>query len=215
MHFYRKWLLAAPLILTLGAFPARAGCLTPPASAEELDAFKNDPGGLLKRFPLGSGSMASAIRILAASDGGVLGAITSLIKEASDVQKSAIAAGMAQAALACRTQDPALALQIQEAMAGVDNGAVLAQFAAITGDTQTAATGGGGAGGGGGGGGAGGASGEGGQTGGSNSGSTGSAAGSTATNGPSAFSVSASSASQTGATTQTFSAATSVVSPSQ
>jgi hypothetical protein len=221
MHFHTKFLAAAPLILTLCAAPAHAACLTPPASADELEAFKNDPGGLLKRFPLGSGSMASAIRVLAASDGGVLGALASLVKDASDAQKSAIAAGMAQAALACRTQDPALALQIQEAIAGVDNAAVLAQFAAITGDTQTAATGGGGAGGGagaggaGGGGAGGGASGEGGQTGGSNSGSSGATGGSTGTNGPSAFSVSASSASQTGATTQTINAATSVVSPSQ
>jgi hypothetical protein len=198
--------------------PAVAACITPPASAEELDSFKNDPGALLKRYPLASGSMTSAIRFLAASDAGVLGAIAGLVKTATDAQKSAIAAGLAQAALACRAQDPALALQIQESVAGIDNDAVNTQFATITGDTTTAATGGGAGGGGGGaggGGGGGGASGVGGQTGGSNTGANVSAGGSSTTTGPSAFSVSASSASQTGSTTQALSAAATAVSVTQ
>lgn len=214
MFFYPKWFAAFSLAASLGVAPAHAGCLTPPAGAEELDVFKKDPGALLTRFPLGSGSMASAIRVMAASDAGVLGAIAGLVKTANKAQKSAIAAGLAQAALACRSQDPALALQIQEAVAGIDSPEVLAQFAAISGDTRTAATGGGGGAGGGGGGGGGGASGLGNQVGGANN-AAGANVGGSRSSSATPFSISAAGAAQTGATTVTITTATTAVSPSE
>jgi hypothetical protein len=215
MYFQPKRFAAFVLAVSLGVVPAHAGCITPPASAEELDAFKKDPAALLTRFQMGSGSMASAIRIMAASDAGVLGAIAGLVKTANKAQKSAIAAGMAHAASACRTQDPALALQIQEAMAGVDDADVLTQFAAISGDTRTAATGGGGAGGGGaggGGGGGGGASGLGNQNGGANNVANPGVGGST---GATPLSAPSFSAGVFSTTTTTITTAATAASPSQ
>ena len=54
--------------------------------------------------------------------------------------RTAIAAGLAQAAVACNNVDQQAALQIQQAVAGYENGQFQASFAAVAGDLSTAAT---------------------------------------------------------------------------
>jgi hypothetical protein len=55
--------------------------------------------------------------------------------------RTAIAAGLAQAAVACNNVDQQAALQIQQAVAGFENGQFQASFAAVAGDLSTSATG--------------------------------------------------------------------------
>ncbi len=54
--------------------------------------------------------------------------------------RTAIAAGLAQAAVACSTINQGAALQIQQAVAGFENSQFQSSFAAVAGDMSTAAT---------------------------------------------------------------------------
>jgi hypothetical protein len=53
--------------------------------------------------------------------------------------QTAIAAGLAQAAIACNNLDQQAALRIQEAVASYDDGQFQSSFAAVAGDLSTAA----------------------------------------------------------------------------
>lgn len=72
-----------------------------------------------------------------------------LAAQANAAQKSALGAGLGQAAGVCIRPDPEAAAAIQETVLKLTDREVLAAFQAVTGDRQTAAVGGGGAAGGG------------------------------------------------------------------
>jgi hypothetical protein len=93
---------------------------------------------------MGSGGLTGEIRNLAASDPSLVSVILSLVKRANPNQKSAIAAGLAQAALTCSERDPTLALRIQEAVAGFDDASFQTAFTEASRDTRTTAVGAGG-----------------------------------------------------------------------
>jgi hypothetical protein len=109
-----------------------------------LSAFKSNPDALLAQYPMGSGGLTGEIRNLVASDPSLASVILSLVKRANPTQKSAMAAGLAQAALTCSERDPTLALRIQEAVAAFDDASFQTAFAEASRDTRTTAVGAGG-----------------------------------------------------------------------
>ena len=105
-------------------------------------------GQLLTQFANGGPEMISRVRELAA-DPANLSALIGLLANANMAQKSALGAGLAQAArIALRNNQP-YSFQIQQAVAETRDNDVQTAFAAVLGDQQIGAGGGGGGGGGG------------------------------------------------------------------
>ena len=166
--------------------------VTTPAFAKLPDSviaeFKANPDSLLKTYASAGLPLSTQVRGLALTDPSLVAILIDLAKKANDAQKAAIGAGLAEAARVLATSNPALAAQIQQAVAQSGLGPLITAFIALSNGVTTAATG-AGAGGGGGGGGAG----SGGPTGGvgaftgSNSGSNAGAFSFGQTNGASAF----------------------------
>lgn len=121
-----------------------------PASTEAVGNFLKDPKFILDQYPRGGSSLLSDIRNLVVSNPDTLRAITGLVAKANPQQKSAIAAGLGQAAIACQNRDPVIALEIQRSVAALGDSAFETAFLSVTGNVRTAATGGPGGGGGGG-----------------------------------------------------------------
>jgi hypothetical protein len=120
--------------------PAWCACVKPPASLAAISHFKSDPKAFL---PAASGDphgVETATRDLAGTDAELAQGLVNLAKTATPQFQSAIAAGLAQAALACATVDQDAAQQIQQAVANFDNVEFQALFASIAGDLTTAAT---------------------------------------------------------------------------
>jgi len=114
--------------------------------------FNKSPTGLLQQFPDGGALMISRVRDLGASDPSTLPALISLLKTPGLTagQRTAIVSGLAQVARLASKTDQAYADEIQRAVVGVGDPAVIAAYQAATGDVAIAATGGGGGAGGGG-----------------------------------------------------------------
>lgn len=127
--------------------PGQVATLAPSA----ISAFLANPGQLLSQFPNGSPGMAKQVRDLVGSDKTTLGAIIALAKSANEDQRKAVAQGLADAAKAYATNDPAFVNQIQLAVANAGLPEFAKAYAEAAGDIATASTGGGGGAGGGGG----------------------------------------------------------------
>jgi hypothetical protein len=127
---------------------ATAACIVNAVAPEVLSGFRSNPAGLLSRYPFGSGGLAGEIRNLVASDTTLLQFVIGLVAKATDQQKSAIAAGLAQAARACVNNNTNNALLIQQAVAALGDQGFQTAFTAASGQTQTAAVGAAGVGGG-------------------------------------------------------------------
>jgi hypothetical protein len=138
--------------LTGGQQAMADSCFLSPAklSDDATTAFKDNPGALLAANPVGGYGLTTQVRSLAGSDTDSLSTIVGLAGSGNPEQVTSIGAGLAQAATACVNLRPDIAAQIQQAVAASGNDALIAAFAAATGNTQTAAVGGvgGGAGGG-------------------------------------------------------------------
>jgi len=80
------------------------------------------------------------VRDLAATDAALAKELVGLLQDAPPRYRTAIAAGLAQAAIACSTVDQEAGLLIQQAVASVEDAAFQASFAAVAGDISTAAT---------------------------------------------------------------------------
>ncbi|WP_157775781.1 hypothetical protein [Hartmannibacter diazotrophicus] len=88
--------------------------------------------------------MSTRVRALVGSSSNTLDPLIALLQSASSLQKSAIGAGMARAAVACEGSHLEYSQQIQEAAASVDDETFLTAFQTAQDDIQTAALGGGG-----------------------------------------------------------------------
>jgi hypothetical protein len=140
----RTGLLAKALFLQLllafsGSQVWAAPCVAPPASAELMDQFKANPQSIM---PPGSDTrtVESAVRDLAATDATLAKDLALLAQTAPHRFRTAVAAGLAQAAVACSTVNQEAGLLIQQAVAGVEDAEFQASFAAVAGDISTAAT---------------------------------------------------------------------------
>ena len=136
-------------------------CVSPTAggSPAAVSQFNANPQGLLDRNPLGGLAMVNEVRTLVVTDVNTVPGLLALAETASAGQARAIGAGLSRAAAICVGKNPALAEQIQLAVAASSNEALVTAFLTGAGDQNTAAIGGGGAGFGGGGAGAGGGAG--------------------------------------------------------
>lgn len=99
---------------------------------------------LLPSFPNGGPALSSEVRNIVASNPEELAGIVGLIPAANVAQRSAIGAGLGQAAGVCNRPDPDTARRIQEAVIAAANPEMLASFQEVTGDRQTTAVAGGG-----------------------------------------------------------------------
>lgn len=131
------WLV---LWLALGTSPVAAACITPPLSPELINQFKSNPQGLIPTPDIDARTVEATTRDLAGTDPTLAPDLVQVAKGARPRFQAAIAAGLAQAALACLSTDQQAALQIQQAVASFQDGEFQALFAAVVGDLSTAAT---------------------------------------------------------------------------
>jgi hypothetical protein len=128
------------LLLVGCASPAAAACITPPLSAELINQFKSNPQGLIPTPDTDARTVEATVRDLAGTDPTLAADLVHVAEGAKPRFQAAIAAGLAQAALACTSLDQHAALLIQQAVASFQDGQFQALFAAIVGDLSTAAT---------------------------------------------------------------------------
>jgi hypothetical protein len=123
------------------AGPATAACITPPLSPEFVDQFKSNPSGhLIPSLDIDARTVEATARDLAGTDPALAQQLVQIAKDTRPRFKAAIAAGLAQAALACMTVDQQAALQIQQSAAAFPDGQFQALFAAVIGDLTTGDT---------------------------------------------------------------------------
>ena len=120
--------------------PAAAACITPPVSTEIINEFKLNPQGLIPNPDIDARTVEATARDLAGTDPTLAPELVHVAQGARPRFQAAIAAGLAQAALACMSIDQQAALQIQQAVATFQDGQFQALFAAVVGDLSTAAT---------------------------------------------------------------------------
>jgi hypothetical protein len=113
--------------------------VAPPASPEQIDQFKANPQSIMAPGA-DTRTVESSVRDLAATDATLAKDLVLLTQNAPPRFRTAIAAGLAQAAVACSTVNQEAGLLIQQAVASVEDAEFQASFAAVAGDISTAAT---------------------------------------------------------------------------
>ena len=131
--------LFAQMLLAISVTQLWAGCLNPPVSAQSIVQFTSDPRALVAPDS-DSRTIEAVTRDLAGTDASLAAELVRLAERSTPRFQTAIAAGLAQAALACSTVDQQASQLIQQAVAGFQDGQFQAVFAAVAGDLSTAAT---------------------------------------------------------------------------
>ena len=131
--------LCAQIFLAVLVTPVVAKpCIAPPLSDAEVGQFRSNPDALLAPSA-DARAVETSVRDLVGTDSSLASDFIHLAGTVSPRFRSAIAAGLAQAAVACETTDPHAALLIQQAVAGFEDGEFQTAFAAVAGDLSTAA----------------------------------------------------------------------------
>jgi hypothetical protein len=133
-----KLLCAQIMLAALVAPVAAKPCVAPPVSDADLNQFKSNPEALVAPSA-DARTIESSVRDLVGTDASLATEFVRLASTVSPHFRTAIAAGLAQAAVACETIDQEAALLIQQAVAGFDDGEFQNAFAAVAGDLSTAA----------------------------------------------------------------------------
>ena len=131
--------LVGAALLAVSVTQGWAGCLKPPASDQAISQFRANPQGLVAPNS-DTRTIEATTRDLAGTDASLAADIIRVAEGTSARFQTAIAAGLAQAAIACATVDQQAAQLIQQAVAGFQDGQFQASFAAVAGDLSTAAT---------------------------------------------------------------------------
>jgi hypothetical protein len=131
--------LCVQTLLVISVDQGWAACLAPPLSAQSISQFKSNPQALVAPNS-DTRTIEATTRDLAGSDASLAADLVTLAKGTTPRYQTAIAAGLAQAAIACGTLDQQAALLIQQAVADYQDGQFQASFAAVAGDLSTAAT---------------------------------------------------------------------------
>jgi hypothetical protein len=131
--------LCVQILLTISVSQAWAACLNPPLSAQAIAQFKANPLALIAP-DADTRTIEATTRDLAGSDATLAADLVRLAAGTTPRFQTAIAAGLAQAAIACANVDQQAALLIQQAVASFQEGSFQAAFAAVAGDLSTAAT---------------------------------------------------------------------------
>ena len=131
--------LVGAAFLAISVAQGWAGCLKPPVSDQAISQFRANPQGLVAPNS-DTRTIEATTRDLAGTDASLAADIIRVAEGTSQRFQTAIAAGLAQAAIACATIDQQAAQVIQQAVAGFQDGQFQASFAAVAGDLSTAAT---------------------------------------------------------------------------
>jgi hypothetical protein len=131
--------LLVQVMLAISVSQVWAGCLKPPVSAQLIGQFQSNPQALVAPNS-DIRTIEADARDLAATDASLAAELIRLAEGTTPRFKTAIAAGLAQAAIACADIDQQAALLIQQALASFQDGTFQASFAAVAGDISTAAT---------------------------------------------------------------------------
>jgi hypothetical protein len=131
--------LCVQMLLAVSAGQGWAACITPPLSAHSISQFKSNPQALIAPNS-DTRTIEATTRDLAGTDASLAADLVRLAEGTIPRFQTAIAAGLAQAAIACGNVDQQAALLIQQAVAGFQDGQFQASFAAVAGDLSTAAT---------------------------------------------------------------------------
>ena len=131
--------LVGAALLAVSVTQGWAGCLKPPASDQAISQFRANPQGLVAPNS-DTRNIEAKTRDLAGTDASLAADLIRVAEGTSPRFQTAIAAGLAQAAIACATVDQQAAQFIQQAVAGFQDGQFQASFAAVAGDLSTAAT---------------------------------------------------------------------------
>lgn len=120
---------------------AEIGCYRgdPPATLNAPENVRENPNILIISNPAGGAGLSTEVRNLVVSSPSFIALALGVLRESNVQQQHAIVAGLGQAALLCQTLTPAVAQDIQDAIAGLDNAGLEATFRFVTGDTATAA----------------------------------------------------------------------------
>jgi hypothetical protein len=133
--------LCVQILLTLSVSHVWASCVNPPLSAVAISQFKSNPQALVAPNS-DTRTIEAVTRDLAGTDASLALDLVRIAEGTGTVPRfqTAIAAGLAQAAIACSTVDQQAAQTIQQAVASFQDGQFQASFAAVAGDLSTAAT---------------------------------------------------------------------------
>src|SRR3984893_3784387 len=131
--------LCVQALLAVSVGQGWAACISPPLSAQSISQFKSNPQALVAPDS-DTRIIEATTRDLAATDASLAADLVRLAEGTIPRFQTAIAAGLAQAAIACGTVDQQAALLIQQAVASFEDGQFQAAFAAVAGDLSTAAT---------------------------------------------------------------------------
>ncbi len=132
--------LAVQLLLIFCASQGSAApCVAPPVSDQVIAQFKSNPQAIVGPDS-DTRTIEAFVRDLAGTDATLAADLVRLAEGTTPRFQTAIAAGLAQAAIACSNVDQGAALLIQQAVASFDNGEFQNAFAAVAGDLSTAAT---------------------------------------------------------------------------
>src|SRR6202171_6781774 len=130
--------LFGTVLLAISVTQGWAGCLKPPASDQAISQFRANPQGLVAPDS-DTRTIEATTRDLAGTDASLAADLTRGAEGTNSRFRTAIAAGLAQAAIACSTVDQQAAQTIQQAVASYEDGQFQASFAAVAGDLSTAA----------------------------------------------------------------------------
>jgi hypothetical protein len=127
------------LLLAISGNQVSAACLNPPMSLEAISQFKSATLDLVAPNS-DTRTIEATTRDLAGTDASLAADLVQIARGASPRYRTAIAAGLALAAITCSTVDQRAAQLIQAAVASFEDGQFQASFAAVSGDLSTAAT---------------------------------------------------------------------------
>jgi hypothetical protein len=138
-------MLSAPALVVVFASQTLIGqawaapCVAPPATPETIAQFKANPEAIVAPNS-DTRTIEATVRDLAGTDPSLAADLVRIAEGTNPRFQTAIAAGLAQAAIACTNVDQKAGLTIQEAVASFQNGQFQASFEAVAGDLSTAAT---------------------------------------------------------------------------
>jgi hypothetical protein len=127
------------LLFAIAGDQVSAACLDQPMTLQAISQFKSAKQDLVAPNS-DTRTIEATTRDLAGTDASLAADLVQIARETGQRYRTAIAAGLALAAIACSTVDQHAAQLIQAAVASFEDGQFQASFAAVSGDLSTAAT---------------------------------------------------------------------------
>ena len=137
--FVVRILVPQLLVAYCASQAAATPCVVPPLSDQAIAQFKSNPKDIVAANS-DTRTVEAFVRDLVGTDASLAVDLVRLASTTTPRFQTAIAAGLAQAAIACSNIDLHAALLIQQAVAGFQDGEFQNAFAAVAGDLSTAAT---------------------------------------------------------------------------